>query len=186
MAWTGLAQQSLERLERRRVNMREGKLYFPPRQKAKGAPGVWVDLLPAALEALRDYDRAGLWGKTFSRSSMRQSWRRAVTNTRKALQADAEASGDRAMLEQFLTTVPPDCRPYDTLHSILSDVYRQTGDIRATQELGQHASLKTTDRYTKAAVPERIASAIDTMRAKWFPDAPKPGATVRDFHVVTK
>jgi integrase len=186
MGWTGLPQKSLERLDRRRINFREGKLFFPPRKKGKGAAGVWIDLLPAAVDALRDYDRAGLWGKTFSRSSMRQSWKRAVKNARKALVAEAEQSGDRTMLDQFISTVPENCYPYDTRHSFLSDAYRQTGDIRAVQEMGQHASLKTTDRYTQSAVPERVALAIDKMRAKWFPETPKPGATVRDFHVVEK
>lgn len=184
MAWTGLAHKSMERLDRRHVNFGAGKLFLPARKKGKGAPGVWVDLLPPALEALRDYDRVGLWGRPFSRSSMHGSWRRAVVRTRKALVEDAEKSGDRTMLEQFLTSVPPNCRPYDLRHSFLSDVYRQTGDLRAVQELGQHADLKTTNRYTKAAVPERVASAIEQMRKRWFPETAKPGATVRAFHVV--
>jgi integrase len=184
MSWTGLARMSLIRLERRQVNFREGKLFLPLRKKGKGAAGVWVDLLPPGLDALRDFDRARLWGRPFSRSSMRKGWKRAVVNTQKALEAEAAESGDRTMLEQFLITVPANSRPYDTRHSFLSDVYRQTGDIRAVQELGQHKSLKTTDRYTKAAVPERVALAIEKMRARWFPETPKPGATVRDFHVI--
>jgi integrase len=147
---------------------------------------VWADLLPPALEALRDYDRAGLWGRSFSRSSMHGSYRRAVINTRKALIAEAEQTGDRTMLEQFLEAVPENSYPYDTRHSFLTDAYRQTGDLAAVAELGQHASLDTTERYTKAAVPERVAAAIDKMRARWFPEAPKPGATVRDFHLVEK
>lgn len=185
MSWTGLAHKSLQRLDRKRVNFREGKLFLPARKKGKGAEGAWVDLLPPAIDALRDYDRAGLWGKTFSRASMRKSWRRAVANTRKALAAAAETSGDRTLLEQFDATVPPNCNPYDTRHSFLSDAYRQSGDIHAVKHLAQHADIKTTERYTKAAVPERVASAIEKMRARWFPEAPKPGATVRDFHVVT-
>jgi integrase len=186
MAWTGLAHKSVERLDRKRVNFREGKLFLPARKKGKGAEGAWVDLLPPAIDALRDYDRAALWGETFSRSSMRKSWRRAVSNTRKALVGEAEQSGDHTMVEQFDASVPPNCNPYDTRHSFLSDAYRQSGDIQAVKHLAQHADIKTTERYTKAAVPERVASAIDKMRARWFPEAPKPGATVRDFHVVGK
>lgn len=184
MAWTGLPHRSLVRLERRHVNFRDGKLFLPARKKGKGAPGVWVDALPAALDALRDYDRAGLWGRPFSRASMHKSFRRAVAHTRAALMAEAEVSGDRTLVEQFLAAVPPNCRPYDLRHAYLSEVYRLTGDIKAVQELGQHASRDTTDRYTRAAVPERVAQAIDQMRARWFPDTPKPGATVRAFHVV--
>ena len=33
--------------------------------------------------------------------------------------------------------------------------------------------MKTTDRYTKVAVSEWVASAIDKMRARWFPEALK-------------
>jgi integrase len=184
MSWTGLAHKSLIRLDRRRVNFREGKLFLPARKKGKGVEGAWVDLLPPAIEALRDYDAAGLWGQTFSRSSMSKSWRRAIANTRKGLAAAAELSGDRTLLEQFDATVPPNCTPYDTRHSFLSDAYRQSGDVLAVKHLAQHADIKTTERYTKAAVPDRVARAVDQMRARWFPDAPKPGATVREFHVV--
>jgi len=81
MSWTGLAHKSLMRLDRRRVNFREGKLFLPARKKGKGAEGAWVDLLPPAIEALRDYDAAGLWGQAFSRASMRKSWKRAIANT---------------------------------------------------------------------------------------------------------
>lgn len=187
MQWVGLAHKSLERLERRQVNFRDGKLWLPARKKGKGAEGKWVDLLPAAIDALRDYDRAGLWGKSFSRSSMHKSYNRAVVNTRKALVAEADETGDRTMLEQFLAAVPENPYPYDARHSFLTDVVQSSdGDLLAAKELGQHASLATTERYTKSAVPARIASAIDKMRARWFPETPKPGATVRDFHVVPK
>jgi len=192
MAWTGLAHMSLERLARTRINFRAAKIFYPARKKGKGAPGLWVDLLPPAIDWLRAYDRAGLWGTPFSRSSMHGSWRRAVRNTRRALVAEAEQTDDpvraadaKMMLEQFDATVPPNCYPYDTRHSFLTDAYEQSGDIGAVQNIGQHADIKTTNRYTKAAVPARVASAIDKMRARWFPEAPKPGATVRDFHVVT-
>jgi len=185
MGWTGLAHKSLERLERRRVNFREGKMFYPERKKAAGADGVWIDLLPAALDALRDFDRADLWGRRWSRSSMHGSWVRAVTRTRKELEAEATKSGDRAMLEQFETSLASNPYPYDARHSFLSDVYRQTGDPYAVKVFGQHADLKTSEHYTKSAVPEQAAKAIDKMRAKWFPDAPKPGATVRDFRVVS-
>jgi len=191
MAWTGLAHMSLERLERTRINFRAGKVFYPARKKGQGAAGVWVDLLPPAIDWLRAYDRANLWGEEFSRSSMHGSWRRAVKNTRKALVADAEQTEDaarardaKAMLEQFDATVAPNSYPYDTRHSFATDAYEQSGDLKAVKELLQHASLKTTERYTKGAVPKRVAAAIDKMRARWFPDVEKPGATVRDFHVV--
>ena len=187
MAWTGLAQMSLERLDRRRVKFKDATLFLPPREKGEGAEGLWMPLLPPALEALREFDDAELWGRSFSRSSMLQSWRRAVKNCRKALAA-AAAAGDadaELMLEQFDATVAPNSYPYDTRHSFLSDYYEQTGDIRATQAVAQHADAKTTERYTKRAVPVRVAAGVEKMRAKWFPEAKKP-ATVREFHVIHK
>lgn len=204
MAWTGLALASLIRLKRNQVDIAGARMYFPPRKKAKGSAGVWVDLLPPALEALRDFDAAGLWNRPCSKSSMYKSWRRAVENTRAALVAAAELEASetpgvttaRAMLEQFdiavRVTVAPDgtvhadCKPYDLRHSFGTDVYHKTGDIYATKAIMQHADIKTTERYIEAAVPARVATAIDKMRAAWFPEAPKPGATVRDFRVVAK
>ena len=186
MAWTGLPNISLARLQRRHVNFRESKIWLPSRHKGTGAAGVWVEVLPPAVAALRDYDAAGLWGRTFSNSSMHRTWGRAIVRTRTRLIAEAEASGDRTLVEQFLESVPANCHPYDLRHSYLTDAYRQSGDIRAVQHLAQHADLKTTEQYTKAAVSERAALAVEKMRARWFPEAPKPGATVRDFHVVEK
>ena len=117
---------------------------------------------------------------------MWKSWQRAVTNTRRALEQEAEKSGDKTMLEQFDLCVPDHCRPYDVRHSFLTDVLRKTGDMRATQELAQHRDIKTTERYTKGAVPERVAQAIAKMRAVWFPDAPTGPGVVRDFQVIPK
>jgi integrase len=186
MAWTGLAHMSLVRLDRRRVNLTAGKMLLPERKKGAGADGVWIDLLPPAIDALRDFDRAGLWGQRFSRSSMRKAWIGAVAKTRKQLVDEAAETNDRTMLDQFEQVMPSNPYPYDTRHSFLTDAYRQSKDILAVQRIGQHASIETTQRYTKGAVPEAVARAIDKMRARWFPETPKPGATVRDFHLVTK
>ena len=51
-------------------------------------------------------------------------------------------------------------RPYDLRHSFGTAVYAATGDLRATQKLLGHASRATTDRYTLAAVPERLQLAV--------------------------
>ena len=53
-----------------------------------------------------------------------------------------------------------DLRPYDLRHSFGTAVYAATGDLRATQRLLGHASRTTTDRYTLAAVPDRLKSAV--------------------------
>ena len=51
-------------------------------------------------------------------------------------------------------------RPYDLRHSFGTAVYAASGDLRATQQLLGHASRSTTDRYTLAAVPDRLRVAV--------------------------
>ena len=181
MAWTGLPNISLTRLLRAKVKFSDHKIWLPSRKKGAGAEGIWVDVLPPAIEWLRHYDAAGLWGRSFSNSSAHRTWKRGIVRTRKALIAEAEETGDRTMLEQFLESVPANCHPYDLRHSYLTDALREGGDIYAVSKMAQHADIKTTEQYLKAAVAGSVASAVDKMRAKWFPDAPKPGATVRGF-----
>jgi integrase len=182
LAWTGLSAKSLQRVERRHVNFRTGKLWQPDRRKGAGAAGVFTDLLPPAIDAFRAFDRAGLWGRRWANSGIVTTWRRAVAATR----AELERAGDPVMLEQFLAAIPPDTTPYDLRHSFATDLYRRTKDLGAVQEILQHASIETTKRYTMGAVSERTAAAIDAMRAQWFPDAPKPAGVVRAFTVIDK
>lgn len=186
MAWTGLSQKSLTRLERRHVNFDKGRIYYPPRKKGKGSPGVWVDAMPQAIAALKAYDTAGLWRQPFSRAAMRKSWLKAVQRVRTQLEAAAEARHatelERTMWEQFQNCVPTNCRPYDVRHSFLTEALRRSENLRAVQELAQHRDIKTTQRYTKAAVPELVSKAIAAMRTMW---APEPDAAPpRDFSVV--
>jgi integrase len=191
MAWTGLTRIALVRLTRERVDFANGKIYYPPREKGAGAPGLWVTLLPPALEALRDYDAARLWQTDPARSSQHSAWRRAVATTRAELVAAAANEDDPAgvahrMLEQFTVAVPANCHPYDLRHSFATDTVLRSGDVYAAKEILQHADIKTTEHYIGAAVSPRVAAAIEKMRAFWFPESPKPGAVVRDFHVVSK
>jgi integrase len=179
MAWTGLPPKSLMRLERRHVNFRDEKLYQPPRQKGTGAAGQWVDLLPPAVAALRDFDAAGLWGR-FAQSSPREAWQRALTRVERELRD----GGETELLEQFLVAVPKNCRPYDLRHSLLTELLRQSKDIYATQKYAQHSNIKTTEQYLKSAVPELVAEAVAKMRLAWCPESPvKPAAVL---HLVVK
>lgn len=188
MAWTGLAHASLARLERRHVNFDQGRIFLPPRKKGKGSPGMWTDALPQAIAALRDYDAAHLWRRRFSRSAMRKSWIKAVARVRAEIEAAARGAKatdlDRTMLEQFENCVPENCRPYDVRHSFLTEALRRSGNLRAVQELAQHRDIKTTQRYTKGAVPELVSKAIADMRAVWAPEAAT--APPRAFQVIEK
>lgn len=177
MAWTGMPSAQLLRLQPRHVDFSSARIYLQPRRKGKGARGAWVSLMPPAVDALRAFAIAQLWGRPWSRSSMRKSWRGAIRRTTAQLTKEAEETGDRAFLEQFMMAVPPHCRPYDLRHSFATEAYRLTGELRAVAELLQHATLETTKRYTEGAVSERVVSAIDKMTAAWKaipPPAPTP------------
>ena len=155
-----MPQIQLERLRPQDVDLERGRVYLQPRKKGHGVPGAWVSLIPQAVEALRDFAAADLFGKVFSRPSMAKTWTRAIENTYRDL-----GKTDPAKLTQLQQCLPEGCRPYDLRHSFLTEFYRQTGDIRATAEMGQHADLETTKKYTEGAVSERVAAGVAKMAA---------------------
>jgi integrase len=181
MAWTGLPQMQLERLRERDVRFTTGELYRRPRRKGHGVAGSWTKLIPPAVEVLRDYAAANLWGKSFSRSSLRKAWKGTVRRTLKQAIAQAQQTGDArdvAFVEWLQTNIPEGCRPYDLKHAFGSEAYRQSGDSKAVKDLLQHASLVTTERYVQGAVSARVEVVIDKMSARWRPSSPpSPPAT---------
>jgi integrase len=159
MAWTGIPPATLRRVRPRDLDFGKGRLYLQPRRKGRGADGAWVALLPEAIDAFRDFAAAGLFGLSYSNSSIGKTWRVGIMRANKQAAAHAQATGDYAWLHE-LETLPPRCKPYDLRHSFGSEMYRRTGDIRAVSELLQHATLEMTKRYTQGAVSERVAAAI--------------------------
>jgi integrase len=167
MAWTGLPQQQLTRLRERDVRFDTAELYRRPRRKGRGVAGSWTPLIPPAIEALRDYQAANLWGKVFSNGSMRQTWKRTIARTFAQAEDEARQTGDDALLRLLEQCIPEDCRPYDLRHAFLSQAYRDSGDLAAVAELGQHSTLEMTRRYTRGAVSERVRVAVAKMSARW-------------------
>ena len=49
--------------------------------------------------------------------------------------------------------------PYDMRHSFATAVHRKTGGLKAVKELLGHSTLRMTERYMLAAVPERQRAA---------------------------
>lgn len=172
MAWTGAPQMNVERFRDRDIDLPGARFYFRPRRKGGGAEGVWLDMIPPAVEAFRDFVKAGLVGKGFSRDSMNRSWRRAIASTVKEVTIEAARTGDRTFLELLTRCIPPNCRPYDLRHSFLSEIARQDGDPYAVMELGQLSDLKTAQHYTKGATPARAAAAIAKLSERWLPPVP--------------
>jgi integrase len=164
MAWTGIPPAQLQRLRPRDIDLAKGLMYLQPRRKGTGTPGVWVELMPQAVDAFTAYASVGLWGRAFSRSSMSKSWNGAIRRVTATLEREALKTNDRTAVDAFTDAIPPQCRPYDLRHSFATDVYRRTGDLGAVAELLQHADLATTQIYTGGAVSERVSSAIAKMR----------------------
>ncbi len=163
MAWTGIPPAQLQRLRPRDVDLDQGRMYLQPRRKGTGTPGVWVQLLPQAIEAFIAFARVGLWGKPWSRSSAKKSWAGAIRRVEAQLTREAEQADDQTALKAFTDAIPLNCRPYDLRHSFATEAYRRTGDLGAVAEILQHADLATTQIYTGGAISERVASAIAKM-----------------------
>ena len=136
MAYTGFAPATIMRLRPKDVRWDAGSVFVQGRRKGKGTKGQTIPLTSAGLEALRRFDELDCWGP-FGTSS---AW----------------CSFQRPCGKLGLTGL----RPYDLRHSFGTAVYAATGDLRATQQLLGHASRTTTDRYTLAAVPERLQLAV--------------------------
>jgi integrase len=136
MAYTGLPPASIMRLRPSDVRWDAAAVFVLGRRKGRGTKGRMMPLTTRGLQALRDFSEADCWGR-FSTSSVWQSFQRACRQV--------GLSG---------------LRPYDLRHSFGTAVYAATGDERAAQQLLGHASRATTDRYTLAAVPERLKVAV--------------------------
>lgn len=155
MAYTGLHQIELARLTPRDVDLKGRRLWIHPRVKGAGAEGAWHALVDPAVEALRDFVAAKAWGR-FSTRSMAKTWNRALERARAAWEADPEKRGEPWPVHE-------DARPYDLRHSMGTAVYLETGDIRSAQAILRHRQGSTTDRYTRAGVPQRVSTAITAL-----------------------
>jgi integrase len=139
MAYTGLPPALIARIEPHDLKLDEQTLYVRPRRKGAGVKGRTLPLSDAGVTALTFFQEQRAFG-TFQNKQLQQVFNGAVTR-----------SG---------VSVPPGTRPYDLRHSFLTEVYRQTGDLRAVAELGMHATLEQTARYATGAVSERATKAV--------------------------
>lgn len=175
MAYTGLSHTSLMRLTPRDLDL-DGKLtchkpgphvYFHPRQKGEGgAPGVWMPVMALAVDALRAFDAANLYGP-FNTCTMDGSWTGAIERL-------ADDIDDAAARRAFLAQFPKYCRPYDLRHSFATYVLQTTGSLETTAALLQHTTTRMTKRYAIGAQDEVRVQAIEKLNARILPvpDAP--------------
>ena len=154
MAYTGLPHAQIAQLTPAHVNRQAMTLEVQGRKKGAGTRTRVVPLIPEALRALRAMARTKAWGP-FSKSPVRRDFKAACLKV-PAL----------ARLAHRLT-------PYDLRHSFGTEVYRASGDIRATQELMGHSSPTLTNRYTLGAVEGRTRAALTGFGAKVPRPVPK-------------
>jgi integrase len=157
IAFTGLTHSQIKRLKPSDIDWQQGALYAPERHKGQGVKRRRLPLSPGGLAALQRFAALDCWGE-FSNSSLWKSFRRACVG---------------------VGLEPGSIRPYDLRHSFGTEIYRRTGDVKAAGDLMMHASRKTTDRYTEAAVPTRLRLAV--LAFDWMPTPPKTAGT-RGWH----
>jgi len=158
IAYLAIAHSELKRVDRNQDwNRTAGTLIIRGRQKGEGTPTRVIKLTAKGTAALREMDRQDAWGP-FSNSTLGRCWHAAITRVRE----DPEDG-----IPDF-----PDIRPYDLRHSMGTEIYRLTGDLKAVKEYLGHASLKTSERYMHAAVAAGVARAAAAFNQAHRPRRP--------------
>lgn len=137
IAATGIPHAQLQQIQPEDVNLKAGTVAVQGRKKGAGTKGRIVPLTAEGIAAFKLMQREDAWGR-FGRAPLRQAFRRACT----AIKLEG------------------DWTPYDLRHSFGTEVYRRSGDIRATQLLMDHSTPQLTHRYTLAAQDPRITAAL--------------------------
>lgn len=137
LAFTGIPHKQIKTIKPEHVDYTAKHVLVAGRRKGAGTEARVVPLTPDGIKAFKAMRRTDAWGP-FSNSSLRR-----------ALQTACAAA-----------KLPP-MTPYDLRHFFGSEVYRTSGDIRATQVLMGHSKPELTHRYTLAAVDPRVRAALD-------------------------
>jgi integrase len=155
---TGWPHAQLKRLRPEHLRLDQARAYVTPRRKGKGRKGVWLPLLPAAVQALRVFqqwdcftplDKETGKPKPFSHSSMHSRFAHAL----------GKLNAHRAKLK-----LPPlSIHPYDIRHTFGTALAHRMTDERAIQELMLHSRIEQTRRYTEAATQGRVERAVAEM-----------------------
>ena len=143
LAYTGIPPAEIAQLTAADVDLAGARLAVPGRKKGRGTDGRVVPLTPDGVRAVKAMMRHQAWG-TFSRTVLRRVFLRALK----------------------AANVPGHWRPYDLRHTFGTEVYRRSGDIRATQLLLGQSTPQLTHRYTVAAEDPRVAAAVQSFKAK--------------------
>lgn len=141
IAYLAIAHSELKRVDRtQHWNRQAGTLVITGREKGEGTPTRVIKLTTKGTAALHELDRQHAWGP-FSNSTLGRRWHAAIARVR--------------LVEPDF----PAIRPYDLRHSMGTEIYRLTRDLKAVKEYLGHASLKTSERYMVAVVAEGVSRA---------------------------
>ncbi|MCR4374171.1 MAG: tyrosine-type recombinase/integrase [Acidobacteria bacterium] len=154
LAYSGLPPAQLVHLTSADVDLERGLIRLPRRQKGAGVPGGVLPLMPAAVDAFREFARLKCWGP-FSRSSLYKSFTLA-----------ARRAG---------VTAP--VRPYDLRHSFGTVVFDLTDDLDLAKALMRHGNRQTTERYVMRAM-QRALEQKGARLGQTFPAAPAAAGPV--------
>jgi integrase len=141
MAYTGIPNAQIATITPQDVDVTAKTVAVAGRKKGRGTQGRIVPLTAHGVRAFKMMAREDAWGPLTS-SAIRRVFRRAVK---------------RVLGEAAYT-------PYVLRHSFGTELYRRSGDIRATQVLLDHSTPQLTHRYTGAAIDPRVAAAIKTWK----------------------
>lgn len=137
LAYTGIRAGQLKQLTPDHWDTRRHVLTVPGTAKGRGTKPYVIPLSDRATEALKALDALEAWGP-FTSAPMARLWKAAARKAK----------------------LPAGTVPYDLRHSFGTQVYRATGDLKATKELLGHAVLRMTERYLLAAVPQHKVQAV--------------------------
>jgi len=137
IAYVGLPNAVINELEPSGFDAEAATLAVPGRKKGQGSRGRVLPLTPGGVKAMKMMQATNAWKAGISRFVLRR-----------VLHAACEAAD------------VPLIHPYALRHSFGTEVYRSSGDIRATQVLMLHSTPTLTHRHTLAAVDTRVAAAL--------------------------
>jgi integrase len=141
LAYTGIPPGQIAQIHVEDVSLEGRTVAVAGRKKGSGTRGRLVPLTTKGVAAFKLMRREEAWGG-FSRVPLRRALIRAC---------------QRALGHARIT-------PYDLRHFFGSEIYRRSGDIRATQILMDHSTPTLTHRYTLAAQDPRVKDAIRRWR----------------------
>lgn len=158
LAYSGLPPKQLASLTKADVDLERGLVRLPRRKKGRGVAGDVLPLMPAAIEAFREFDRLHCWG-AFSMSSLRKSFKSA------AVRAGVTSA----------------VRPYDLRHSFATAFYDLTENRQLTARMLRHGDDRTTERYALAALHRVFVRQVGRVSESFpmLPPAPAERVAIR-------